>query len=134
MSTRTARVENLLRREIAAALLRGEIKDPRVGDTATVSITGVTVSPDLSTARVFVDVLGEGNVSRVLAGLNAAAGLLRSGLGKTMKLRRAPALRFERDESIARGHSIERVLEEIHAEDKVRGPVEPSEPDPDPSS
>jgi ribosome-binding factor A len=129
MSTRTARVENLLRREIAAALLRGEIKDPRVQDTASISITGATVSADLSSARVFVDVIGERDARRVIAGLNAAAGLLRSQLGKKLELRRAPALRFERDESIARGRSIERVLEEIHAEDAARGPAE-GDPDP----
>ena len=120
MSTRTARVENMLRREIAAALVRGEIKDARLRDPVGISITGVTVSPDLGSARVFVDVLGERDVQRVLAGLNAAAGVLRSELGKKMKLRRAPSLRFERDESIARGRSIERVLEEIKAEDAAR--------------
>jgi ribosome-binding factor A len=125
MSTRTARVENLLRREIAAALLRGDVKDPRVRDTVGISITGVTVSPDLSSARVFVDVLAERDADRIVQGLNAASGLLRSELGKKMKLRRAPALRFEKDDSIARGRSIERVLEEIHAEDKAR--VEPDD-------
>ena len=120
MSTRTARVENMLRREIAAALVRGDVKDARLRDPVGISITGVTVSPDLGAARVFVDVLGERDVERVLAGLNAAAGVLRSELGKKMKLRRAPSLRFERDESIARGRSIERVLEEIRAEDAAR--------------
>ncbi len=111
----------MLRREIAEALVRGDIKDARLRNPVGISITGVAVSSDLGSARVFVDVLGERDVQRVLAGLNAAAGLLRAELGKKMKLRRAPSLRFEHDESIARGRSIERVLEEIRAEDAERG-------------
>jgi ribosome-binding factor A len=135
MSTRTARVENLLRREIAAALLRGDVKDPRVRDMVGISITGVTVSPDLSSARVFVDVLAERDADRIVQGLNAASGLLRSELGKKMRLRRAPALRFEKDASIAQGRSIERVLEEIHADDKARAePEDESDPATDPAA
>ena len=121
MSTRTSRVEALLQREIAGALLRGEVKDPRVGDTAAISVTGVRVSPDLSSARVFVDVMGEGvKIGRVLDGLNAGSGVLRALVGKAVRLRRVPSLRFEQDESIERGRSIEQVLEEIHAEDAER--------------
>jgi hypothetical protein len=49
-------------------------------------------------------------------------------------MRRAPSLRFERDASISQGRSIERVIEEIHAEDAARPPAPEDEPEPDPAA
>lgn len=119
MSTRTQRVEQLLRREIAGMLLRGELRDPRVSPIAAISITGVRVSPDLGSARVFVDAMGEGvDVMRVLAGLNAGASAMRAAIGPKIRLQRTPKLRFERDESVEQGRTIERVLAEIASERK----------------
>ena len=54
MTKRIERVEDLLRAELAA-ILQHELKDPRVR-LATVS--GITVSGDLSHAKVQVSVLG----------------------------------------------------------------------------
>ncbi len=120
MSTRTAKVEEMLRREIAAALIRGELRDPRLGNVAAISVTGVKVAPDLSSARVFVDVMGERkDVHLVLKGLNAGAGVLHHALRDRIELRRTPSLRFEKDDSIARGGSIEQVLLELAAERKA---------------
>jgi ribosome-binding factor A len=75
------------------------------------------VSPDLSSARVYVDVAGERkDIATVLKGLNAGAGVLHHALRERIDLRRTPTLRFEHDESIARGGAIERVLGELAAE------------------
>lgn len=118
MSTRQSRVEELLRREIAGALLRGEVKDHRLRQQEMISVTAVRVSADLSVARVFVDVLQGGpDVSRVVEGLNAAHGVFKRHLGRVLKLRRTPSLRFEHDDSIDHGTRIEQVLAEIRAED-----------------
>ena len=107
----------MLRREIAAALIRGELRDPRLGDTTAISVTGVKVSPDLSSARVYVDVMGgRKDIATVLKGLNAGAGVLHHALRERVDLRRTPSLKFEHDESIARGGAIERVLGELAAE------------------
>lgn len=123
MSTRTQKVEELLRREIAELLVRGDIRDPRVQPIAAISITGVRVAPDLGTARVFVDGLGDAvDFPKLLAGLNAAARAMRAALGSKISLRRTPTLRFERDESVDRGRAIERVLGELAHE------VRPAEP------
>jgi len=120
MDNRLQRVEQTLRREIAAALLQGEVHDPRVaGHLAVISVTGVKVSPDLGSARVFVDLLGEGiDPKSVLKGLNAAASTLRAILGKRIRMKRTPSLRFERDPSIERGVAVEQVLAELAAERK----------------
>ncbi len=88
---------------------------------AMISVTAVRVSADLSVARVFVDVLEGGpDVARVVEGLNAAHGVFKRHLGRVLKLRRTPSLRFEHDDSIEHGTRIEQVLAEIkadHAED-----------------
>jgi ribosome-binding factor A len=134
MSTRLQRVEELVRRAVADVLLRGEIRDPRVRSAATsVSITGVRVSADLGSARVFVDVLSpEIDRAQVLAGLNAAAPVIRGRLGDRVRLKRTPALRFELDESIDRAHAIERTLAELRSEAAEEPDAEPDadgEPD-----
>lgn len=84
-----------------------------------ISVTAVRVSPDLSVARVFVDVLQGGpEVGRVVAGLNAAQGVFKRHLGRVLTLRRTPSLRFEHDDSIGHGTRIEQVLAEIHAQER----------------
>ena len=114
MSRRQQRVEELLRREIAQMLMRGELRDPRLTPASAVSITGVEVSADLSVARVFVDVLTEAlRVQDVLAALRSGGGLIRRKLGERLQLRRAPELRFEQDNSITRGARVEAILTEL---------------------
>jgi ribosome-binding factor A len=123
MSARKGKVEELLRREVAQMLLRGEIKDHRLSNPAAISITGARVSADLSSAVVFVDVMGidpsdrPRELKRVLAGLNAATGVVRTQIGKRVRLRRTPSLKFEEDTSIEGGARIEAVLAEIRAEE-----------------
>ena len=120
MSTRLQKVEQVLRREIAEALLRGDLRDPRVQPIAAISITGVRCAPDLGSARVFVDALGEKvDFKRLLEGLNAGASAMRAAVGPKLRMRRTPKLRFERDDSVERGRDIERVLGEIAATDAV---------------
>lgn len=136
MSTRLRRVEQLLQREIAAVIVQGELRDPRLAASAAISVTGVDVSPDLSHARVFIDVVGEHPpLADVLAALRAAAGAMRALVSRRIRLKRVPALRFVRDESIERGAAIERVLAEIHAQSSPPSVVEAEpgeEPEPEP--
>jgi ribosome-binding factor A len=114
MTRRQQRVEELIRREIAQMLLRGELRDPRLSPASAVGITGVEVSADLSVARVFVDVLTEAlRQHDVLAALHAGGGLIRRKLGDRLRLRRVPELRFEQDESITRGARVEAILAEL---------------------
>lgn len=114
MSTRTDRVSDLIKDEISRLLLR-EVRDPRVGF---VTITGASVSPDLKNVRVYVSVLGEPKARQEsLKALNAASGYFRRSLFKNLRLRFAPSVLFELDDSLERGDRIERVLRQIHGED-----------------
>ncbi len=118
MSTRTDRVSDLIKDEISRLLLR-EVRDPRVGF---VTITGATVSPDLKNVRVFVSILGEPQARQEsLKALNSAAGFFRRTLFRNLRLRFAPIVRFQLDESLDQGDRIERVLRQIHDGEREAG-------------
>jgi ribosome-binding factor A len=106
---RIRRLNQLLREELSR-LIRREIKDPRVG---LVTVTDVDVSPDLEHATVYVrTVETERAMDELLAGLASAGGYLRHALGKELRLRRVPELRFEEDHSLEHARRIEDLLQE----------------------
>ncbi|HET9950126.1 MAG TPA: 30S ribosome-binding factor RbfA [Longimicrobiales bacterium] len=107
---RTARLNEQLKRELSE-LIRAEVRDPRVGP---VTVTAVEVSADLGFARVYVRSLGGPEQQRsTLEGLGAAAPFLRRALGRVLRIRRVPELRFLHDDSLERARRIEEVLSEV---------------------
>lgn len=119
MSThdRPARVAHEFQRELSAVLARG-LKDPRV--TGMVTVTGAKMSPDLKEVVAYVSIHGEEKVvTETLAGLRAAATYLQREVGRALKLRYTPHLRFVFDESVARGDRIDRLLREVKAKDEA---------------
>jgi len=101
MTRRSERTSKLIQREISG-LLEREVNDPRLNNL--ISVTGVSLSPDLKYAKVFVSILGdETNKKDMLAGFNTASGFLRKELASHLKLRYAPQLSFHYDDSIERG-------------------------------
>src|SRR6185436_1316403 len=125
-STRPSRVGDQLRAEISDLLAR-EVHDPGIGF---LTITQVTVTPDLQVARVYYTTLGDERARRDTArALGRATPFLRRQLGSRLRLKRVPLLEFFFDESIERGDRIERILNDISAErpavegDAAPGPV-----------
>ena len=115
---RTRRVGEQVQRELAA-LIRDEIKDPRLG---MVSVSAVEVSRDLGHARVYVSVLGnEEKSGESVAVLNHASGFLRHKLGKLMRMRTVPELRFYLDRSLEEGARLGALINEAIASDKHDG-------------
>ena len=109
---RKARIGELLQHELAELILR-EVKDPRV---QRVTVTNVDVSPDLSHAKILISVLGAAEPQpEVVQALNHAAGFLRHALGKRLKLRSVPELRFSYDESLDRAARLEALIERANA-------------------
>ena len=120
---RLHRVSELIR-EVLGDIMK-KIKDPRIGF---VTVTGVDVSPDLSSARVFVSVLDEGEKrEKAIEGLNSAAGYIRRELGREISLRKTPKLTFIFDEGIERGMKIINILNEIRPGDDEMDDTEISE-------
>ena len=116
---RADRVADLIKIEISNLLLK-QVRDPRIG---LVTITGVKVTDDLRTARVFFVELGKDQCSEeVQAGLGKAAGFLRRELGRRLQLRCVPELLFAYDPSFAYGNRIERLISEIHREEEAHAP------------
>lgn len=118
MAERSLRVGDEMRR-ILADIIRSEINDPRLPDL--LSITEVDVSRDLSHAKVYYSVLGgddaKANAAAVLA---SAKGFLRREVGARMKLRLVPELVFKEDLSIERGFEMDRLIEQVRANDSDR--------------
>jgi ribosome-binding factor A len=111
VSKRTERVADLIRREMAEMLLH-KLRDPRIGF---VSVTGVEVSGDLSSAKVFVSSLaGEEKANELLTVLRRAAPFLRHELAPRLQLREVPELLFSYDHSIERGARVEELLRKLH--------------------
>lgn len=107
---RVPRLNEQLKRDISE-LLRTGVRDPRV---AGVTVTGVSVTNDLSLARIYVRVAGgEAETAQALTGLEAAAPFIRRSVGDGMRIRRVPELRFEVDESGEQAARIEAILREV---------------------
>lgn len=111
---RAAKVADRIKQIIATRLERG-IRDPRLGF---VTITDVRVTGDLQHASVFYTVYGtdeERNDSA--AALNAATGMLRSEVGKNLKLRLTPSLEFIADGVPENAAAIDALLREANERD-----------------
>jgi len=112
---RPRRVGELVRQEIAKLLAKG-IKDPRIGF---VSVMDVRMSPDLRYANVYVSLYGgEKERNSSLIGLRNAAGWIRRELGKHLRTRVTPEVRFFPDDSLDQVYHLEEVFEEIHEEQR----------------
>ncbi|HEX7050243.1 MAG TPA: 30S ribosome-binding factor RbfA [Longimicrobiales bacterium] len=121
---RMARLNEQLRREIAEILHR-EVKDPRVEG---VVVTGAEAAPDLTTARVYVTLPGGATGgTEALDGLRAAAPFIRGELGRRLRVRRVPELRFLADRSLEHAMRIERLLDEALPERRGTGAAEPGD-------
>ncbi len=113
---RPQRVAELVRQEVAAMLTKG-LKDPRIGF---VSVMGVRMSPDLRYANVYVSLFGtEPERKSSLIGLRNSAGWVRRELGKRLRMRYTPEVRFFPDESLEEVYHLEDVFEEIHEEQRL---------------
>jgi len=99
-------------------LLRFETKDPRLTG---VSFSAVELSRDLSVARVYFSTLDPArDPAPVKAGLEKAGGFLRGKLGRAIKVRHVPELRFEHDDSAAEGQRIADLIEGALKSDEGR--------------
>ncbi|ESR36769.1 putative ribosome-binding factor A [Citrus sinensis] len=81
------------------------------------TISDVEVSADLQVVKVYVSVFGDDRGKEVaIAGLKSKAKYVRSQLGRRMKLRLTPEIRFIEDESFERGSRVIAILDRIKAE------------------
>jgi len=100
-------------------LLRRDVKDERIGN---VTITAVSVTGDLRTAKVYYLVFGkDGPDPKVQRGLESAAGFLRNALSKSLMIRFTPTLTFELDTSIEHGVRLTQLIDSVNKREDAAG-------------
>jgi ribosome-binding factor A len=121
---RSKRVAQQIQRALSE-LIRREVRDPRLG---MVTLTEVRMSPDLSYAQIYYSVLGA-DKDKAQEILNAAAEMLRGPLGRALKLRHAPELRFVADELIESGARLSALINKAVSEDAAKHAEDPAKGD-----
>jgi len=112
---RARRLGEQIQRELGD-LLRRDVKDERIGN---VTITAVSVTGDLRTARVYYLVFGkDGPDPKVQRGLESAAGFLRNALSRSLMIRYTPTLSFELDTSIEHGVRLSQLIDSVNKPEK----------------
>ncbi|MDG2915110.1 30S ribosome-binding factor RbfA [Bisgaard Taxon 10/6] len=124
--SRADRVAQELQKEVAIILQR-EVKDPRIG---MVTVSDVEVSRDLAYAKIFVTFLFDSDpeaIKQGMKGLEKASPYIRSLLGKAMRLRIVPELRFVYDESLVEGMRMSNLVSSVIKNDEAKHVAEDSE-------
>ena len=106
---RIDRISEEVRREVDA-IIRGELQDPRV--SGTYSVTRAEVTGDLRYAKIYISVLEDDRRDGLMEALKNAKGYIRHALGKRMIIRYTPELIFVSDKNIEYGVHIAKVLAE----------------------
>lgn len=102
---RLARVERQILEELSAAVMKQEVKDPRI--SALISFSHAKVAKDLAHAKVWVSgYLSDEELSNAVEALNGAAGFLQGKLGRTLRTRSTPKLNFVVDHSIEESYQV----------------------------
>jgi ribosome-binding factor A len=114
---RPDRLGDQIRAEISELLAR-EVHDPGIGF---ITLTKVTVTSDLMLARIHYTTLGDAAAKKqTTRALDRATPFLRRQIAGRLRLRRVPELEFRFDESVGYQDRVERIIQDIHAEDAAR--------------
>lgn len=111
--SRSERVADQIQREVAEIIAQ-ELNDPRIGR---VTVSGSSLSRDLSNATLYITTPVDGDVKRALEGLNRATGFVRRRLGQRVRMRYVPRLRFAHDATLERATRVGELLDEALAAD-----------------
>lgn len=110
-SKRSEQLEKSLIKEINNIIYR-KINDPRI---KFVTITRIKVSPDLKYADIFVTIFNdEAQQKKALKGLKNATKFIRGELGKDLKLRYVPNIKFKIDKDLEYQYKLLDIITEVH--------------------
>ena len=108
---RSARVSDMVREEVAD-IIQNKVKYKALGF---VTVTGAKVTDDLRSATVYVSVLNTEESDRTLSKLNALGPFVKGELGKRLRMKFVPSLRFRIDESIEYGMKMDKLFDKIES-------------------
>jgi ribosome-binding factor A len=104
---RIEKIQEFIQQELSKIILNG-LKDPRVGF---VTVTGVEVTGDLRSAKVYVSLMGsEQQKKDTWDGLQHSLGFLRTEVGRRLGIRHTPELSLHRDNSLDNSDHIQKLL------------------------
>ena len=110
---RAEKLAGEIKRIISNLLVKQQLKDPHL-QSGMISISEVEVSNDGSCATVYVTVMGvetdaeNTDKSDVIDAFHRAAGFIRREIGKKVKVRHIPELRFRMDKSLDYAFAVDR--------------------------
>lgn len=111
MSLRNERVRKTLMKEIAD-IIQKEVKDSRI--QGIVSITDIEISHDNSYAKVYYSVFASDKDKELtIKAIEDNTSKIRYEVGKRVRLRLTPELRFIPDDSLERGSNVTELINKI---------------------
>jgi len=111
---RTDRISEEIKRALPEIIR--SLKDPRI--PSMLSIVEVSVTRDLSYAKVYVSVMGSDKAKKeAIDGLKNAAGYIRREVGERVILRALPEFTFVLDNSIEHGAHINELIHSVMDKD-----------------
>ena len=113
-SQRQLQVGEEIRHALVQILQRGGFNHPALLDGARITIAEVRISPDLKNATVYTMTLGGENLDESLDALNQFVPQVRHELGKHIRLRFTPNLKFVEDTTFANAEHINTLLHLAH--------------------
>ena len=117
-SQRQMRVGEELRHLISNVLLRETFYD-QIIETNDITITEVSVSPDLKNAKIYVMPLGGKQKFEVVNSLNKVKGRIKKLISNSIKLRQIPKINFMIDESFENAKIIDDIIRKIRNKNKL---------------
>ena len=111
-SQRQLKVGEEIRHLISNALIRESFYDEHIKNN-NITITEVSISPDLKNAKVFIMPLGGKKKDDVLESLNKVSGRIKKIISNNLSLRQTPKLIFKIDETFEYANKIHNILEKI---------------------
>ena len=112
-SQRQLRVAQEIRKIIVNFIDRGEVRNLE-GIATMVTVTKVTVSPDLKYCTVWFITSNNDLVQQVLGGLQLAANYFRKQVAQKTSLRYVPEINFRVDKTFEEVDKIEKLLHDPH--------------------
>lgn len=84
----------------------------------TITISEVRPSPDLKYAKAYIVPLGGDNLEEILEALNSESKIFQKDIGNSLSIKFTPRIKFVEDDSFANAQHIERILHDIHQNQK----------------
>jgi ribosome-binding factor A len=106
---RKERLQEAIKEELSKKLLE-DMNDERL---RLITITDVELSQDQKYLKVYFSTMPGQDSQQILQSLDKAKGYISGEVARTLRLRFAPEIKFELDDSIERGVRMVRLLEDL---------------------